>query len=486
MKLRYLSIPSLFAFAAIAFSGCATPGKAPLSADASPQSEIHRVSASIEDASRKQYDRLAPMHFKRAVDYRNAAREKLEKGADSSQILSDVAISLQAANDVQGIGDANNGTMLSVLAARQYAIQAQAPRFQEKQFRSADGDLGKIGEKLESGKYQLDAEALTNIEKKFILAEIAARKRAELGTERSLIEKAIKQDAKNKTPIVLELASAKVAEAERAIEVSPHNPEGYAASIVEAKRASQKLSEVLSIARSKGTTEGVAQTIWDQNQALENSRAELSKANTDSEKQRLETKEESDAVLADSQASASAEHARMEDAIAAKNSRLDKQHESIAALKSKNKDYASTEELKQKIDEIKKTFASDEAEVMKDGKNIVVRLKKMQFSTGRSDLNPDSFATLRKVDTLISAVPVTQVTVEGHTDSIGSNEVNKNLSEQRAEAVKKYLLSQGLPSSIKMATAGYGSNRPLATNKTKNGRAINRRVDIVIETPATL
>ncbi len=76
--------------------------------------------------------------------------------------------------------------------------------------------------------------------------------------------------------------------------------------------------------------------------------------------------------------------------------------------------------------------------------------------------------------------------VEGHTDSIGSNEKNKALSEKRAESVKKYLVSQGLSEELRIDTEGYGSDRPLTTNKTKEGRATNRRVDIVIDTPVTL
>jgi OOP family OmpA-OmpF porin len=486
MKLQYLCVLSLLALVAFTFSSCATPAKAPLSADASPQAEINRASAAIEAASSMQYDRLAPDHFQRAVAYRNSAREKLSKGMENSKVLSDVSISLQAAGDTRTIGDANSAMMHSVLEARQYAVNAQAPQFQEKQFHSADQDLGNIGEKLEAGKYQLDAEELTDLEKRFSLAEVAARKRVELGAVRSQIEKATKEGAKNKTPALLEKALAKAAAAEQAIQMNPHNAEAFAPALIDAKRASQKLSEVLAIARSNNSSESIALTIWNQNQALEASHTALSQANSDSEKQRIKTKEQSDAVLADTQANASAEHSQMESVIASKDAKLDQQHVSIAALKSENREYANEEELKQKIDEIKKTFGADEAEVMKDGKNLVVRLKKMQFSTGRSELNPDSFATLRKVDTLISAVPVTQVTVEGHTDSMGTDKMNKSLSQNRAEAVKKYLLSQGLSESLKVATAGYGSDRPLTSNKTKDGRAINRRVDIVIETPATL
>ena len=486
MKLQYLSIPALSALIAVAVTGCATPAQAPLSAEASPQAEIHRASAIIEDASRKQYDRLAPTRFQRAVDYRNSAREKLGKGSDSAKVLSDVSVAIQAANDVQSIGDANASMMKNVLAARQHAMNAQAPQFEEKKFRSADKDLGNIGEKLEAGKYKLDAEELTSVEKRFSVAEIAARKRAELGAVRSEIAKATKEGAKSKAPVSLEKALARTSAAEQAIEMNPHNPQGYSAALVEAKIASRKLSEVLAIARSNGSSEEVALTMWNQNKALEASRADLTRANTESEKKRVEAKEKTDAVLAESQANASADQAAMETEMHAKDAKLDRQHVAIAGLSSENKQYATEEELKQKIDEIKRTFSADEAEVVKDGKNLVVRLKKMQFSSGRSEVNPDSFATLRKVEALISAVPATQITVEGHTDSVGSDTMNQGLSQQRAEAVKKYLVSQGLPESLNVAAEGYGSGRPLTTNKTKVGRAINRRVDIVIETPTTL
>lgn len=487
MKLSFLNVPTLLALgAAFTLAACSTPSRAPISEESSQQAEIHRASAAIETAAAKQYDRLAPEHFQRAVDYRNSAKEKLSKGAASEKVLNDTSISLQAASEVQAIGDANVNTMRSVLAARQFAMNAQAPQFQEKQFRSADKDLGKIGEQIENGKYRLDAKELTEIEKKFSRAEIFSRKRVELGSVRAQIEKAKQDGAKKKTPLVLEKAMAKVSVAEQAIEMSPHNPENYTASIMDARKAAQKLTDVLAIANGNGGSEEVALTIWNQNQALVASREALSKAKSDAESNEAQLKAQAETELSRAQAKAAAEQSQLESTIADKDARLDRQHDSIAALRSENQVYANEEELKQKIDEIKKTFSSDEAEVMKDGKNLVVRLKKMQFPSGRAELNPDSFATLRKVDNLIAAVPVTQVTVEGHTDSIGSESMNKELSEKRAEAVKKYLLSQGLSEQLQVDTAGFGSNRPITSNKTKGGRAMNRRVDIVIQTPATL
>ncbi len=451
-------------FAVIALASCASPSKAPLASDANPQGEIDRTSAAIEDASRKQYDRLAPKNFDRAVDFRNSAAEKMKKGREKSQALDDIAVAERSIEVVQRVGDANSTNLHPVLDARRYAMEAQAPQFQEKKFRSADNELRDIGREIEQGSYKLDAEQLAKLEKRFGTAEIEARKHAELGSIKLMLKEAKSDDAKKKTPLLFEIASAKIASAEHAIEISPHNSASYAPAVNEAKQAAQKLTDVLAIARRNNASEEVALALWNQNRQLEASRAELTKANL----QAASTQEKLEADLA------------------AKDTKLDSQHESINALKSQNNQYASEEELKQKIEEIKKTFSPEEAEVMKDGKKLIVRLKKIQFSSGRFDVNPESFATLRKVDALIAAVPAKQITVEGHTDSTGSNVKNKNLSEKRAESVKKYLVSQGLPEELQVETAGFGSDRPLTTNKTKNGRAINRRVDIVIETPVVL
>lgn len=73
----------------------------------------------------------------------------------------------------------------------------------------------------------------------------------------------------------------------------------------------------------------------------------------------------------------------------------------------------------------------------------------------------------------------TEVEILGHTDSVGSGSYNQSLSVQRAEAVKKYLVSQGI-SSARLKTRGYGESDPIASNETEEGRQQNRRVEIVI------
>jgi outer membrane protein OmpA-like peptidoglycan-associated protein len=94
-------------------------------------------------------------------------------------------------------------------------------------------------------------------------------------------------------------------------------------------------------------------------------------------------------------------------------------------------------------------------------------------------LRPESRSTLADLATNFQRYPDETISVEGHTDNIGKPEYNQTLSEERAFAVKDYLVNQGVPSSRVTAT-GYGETHPKATNDTPEGRQLNRRVEIHI------
>ena len=93
---------------------------------------------------------------------------------------------------------------------------------------------------------------------------------------------------------------------------------------------------------------------------------------------------------------------------------------------------------------------------------------------------PNNYELLSKVQRSIRNFQEPDVVIEGHTDSTGSEEVNDHLSQKRAEAVRDYLVANRTLPTEKILAVGYGSGRPLASNKTEEGRAINRRIDVVI------
>lgn len=99
------------------------------------------------------------------------------------------------------------------------------------------------------------------------------------------------------------------------------------------------------------------------------------------------------------------------------------------------------------------------------------------FAFDSAELRPGAESELNQVADTLSANPEVRVTIAGHTDSVGSNEYNLGLSEERADSVRTYLMSQGISGNRMMAT-GYGEERPVATNETDEGRALNRRVEI--------
>ncbi len=102
--------------------------------------------------------------------------------------------------------------------------------------------------------------------------------------------------------------------------------------------------------------------------------------------------------------------------------------------------------------------------------------KVIYFDTGKATFKPESLATLEKVVAILIQYPTAEFDVEGHTDSIGSAKSNMILSQKRADAVVKYLKEHGVKS--KLNAKGYGETKPIASNKTRAGRAKNRRVEI--------
>lgn len=121
------------------------------------------------------------------------------------------------------------------------------------------------------------------------------------------------------------------------------------------------------------------------------------------------------------------------------------------------------------------------ASVKQETRGMVITLSgSVLFETDKSVLLPAAVAKLNDVaDALIKGNPDAQITVEGHTDSTGSRDHNMVLSQQRAEAVKGALVARGVAAD-RIQTQGVGPDRPVADNKTAEGRADNRRVEIIV------
>ena len=99
------------------------------------------------------------------------------------------------------------------------------------------------------------------------------------------------------------------------------------------------------------------------------------------------------------------------------------------------------------------------------------------FDTGKSSIKAESTSVMVDIITILKEYPNAKFTVEGHTDSVGSEKLNQSLSESRALSVKEFLVDKGIEE-FRLSAVGYGESKPMATNNTRAGRTQNRRVEI--------
>jgi outer membrane protein OmpA-like peptidoglycan-associated protein/tetratricopeptide (TPR) repeat protein len=114
----------------------------------------------------------------------------------------------------------------------------------------------------------------------------------------------------------------------------------------------------------------------------------------------------------------------------------------------------------------------------KPRKGSTIRLRNVFFEFDRADIKPESEVELLEVVRLLQAHPKWKVEVQGHTDSVGTAMYNQQLSQRRAEAVRQFLIQRGIKAE-RIQAKGYGSSRPIAPNTTEEGRALNRRTEIL-------
>ena len=194
------------------------------------------------------------------------------------------------------------------------------------------------------------------------------------------------------------------------------------------------------------------------------SEQERTALNEQAEKARLDSRtREADAAKTDALV-ARAESA--EQKVAANSARSDADAAQLAA----NASRLQADELQRQI-EVLQARPTD--------RGLVLTLGDTLFATGKSEIKSGATANLDRLTTFMNEYPKRTAAIEGYTDSMGSDEMNQSLSERRADAVKRYLIDQGV-GSARLTSTGRGESSPVADNESAAGRQQNRRVEVVI------
>lgn len=195
----------------------------------------------------------------------------------------------------------------------------------------------------------------------------------------------------------------------------------------------------------------------DAEQAAERSKAEAERQATQRAK--------ADAQRAQAEAAASEAEAR------AQRARQEQQAAEQSAQQAAQQTEQMRERLKQQLNQVLQTTET--------ARGLIVNMSDVLFDFNKYSLKPDAKVKLAKVSGILLAYPNLTLQVEGYTDNVGSDEYNQKLSEERAKAVRDFLVSQSVPDTNISAT-GYGESNPIADNSTNAGRAQNRRVQLVV------
>lgn len=431
------------------FIACQTLTIEKIPETAEPAQEIAATESQLDDASHNQVDILSPEYFKKAEDRLNEAKQCLSESAPTPKTLRFVAESRANLKRAKRVADYIRQAMPEVVKAREEAVAAHASELVAKTLVEADKSLVGVTSAVEDDTDYLPSEMNRDkLKKAYQAVEIAAIKEDNLNQVRQTMTQAIKEGAKERAPRTYQIASDSLRQADEFIDHNPHEPTGITAA---ALRARMDVDHLLKITRdTRVINEQDAESI-----ALAKERQEKE-------------------LVAEKDAAAKAAE------------RLEHAQGTVASMREQNLSLTSENAFNEMFNGVASRFEANQVEVLRNGNRLTLRLKSLHFPSGKATLQSEDYDLLAAVrDVVLDFAPAT-VTIQGHTDSIGGSDTNLKLSLGRANAVQEYFATNGLHvNSIQMQALGYGDQQPIASNKTANGRAQNRRVDVIIQPEAT-
>jgi outer membrane protein OmpA-like peptidoglycan-associated protein len=464
-----------------------------VAAQAQSQDELRKTFFKDADAARAAAEAqnaalLAPRAWERGMREYEDAEEALERGRNIEYVRDNAADATQYFREATEKAQLANTKFAQVLKSRQDAANAQAPNLSADIWQQAQRKFGEAIRMLERG--DLKGASRREIEATSLYrdAELVAIKAQYLSETRRLLADADRARVGRYAPITLGKAKQLLADAERELNENRYDtdlPRSLARQAnYEAKHAIY-LSEIVRKVRDKDLTAeqivlqweaalrqvaGVADIQPDMEAGPDRLTAELVTyfENQANDLQELgQEKAENEVRIAD-----------LEEELRVLDERLGGATAERQALIQRLEAQAR---VKQQFEQVEKMFTSDEARVFRQGNNVILRLVGLTFDSGASQIRPESFDLLAKVEKAIDVFPRSELIIEGHTDSHGGDELNQKLSQERAESVQQYMINAMRIPTYRLIATGYGETRPVASNETAAGRERNRRIDIVIK-----
>jgi outer membrane protein OmpA-like peptidoglycan-associated protein len=387
-------------------------------------------------------DVFSPKYYEEARMALNKAIKARAENENQKDVLHYIALSqayLEKAFIVTNVG---NQMMKPVVDARFNAINAGAARYSLKEFVAADKDLEKITRQIEDNNTSGVEANRNKFEINYREIELNSLKKDKLGMADFNLKEAIKEGAEKLTPETLAWAQNQISTDEAIITSDTHDTNAINKASADASAASVRL--LMMVRNAKGSTAKSPEDFAMQIEQSHNSAVQAEKDLSQAE------------------------------------NKIENYKDKLATTSHRTDVLESEAMLDNKFEAARKQFSKNEADVYIQGNKLTLRLKGLSFDQNNANLTSKDFALLGKVQKVLGEIGTGKVVVEGHTDSRGSKELNDKLSMKRAESVQSYLLANGAVNIDQIVAEGMGDSNPISTNKTAEGRAMNRRVDVTI------
>lgn len=459
--MRNLIHTSISLFLAVFIAACATTPKLSQEEILSQNAKIANLDKGLKDARAQGADYLAPEGYKAATAQLDLALSEAASGRTDSA-------NRAAQTGLNGLPKVNRDVVQSkdllreVLAARTRAMKAGAETLYSKDSADLEGDLVTTTALVERGRLEDVKKRRPKLIAGYEQLELMSLKEGMVDTAKATLENAKQNGAPKYAPKTYKLAEEEMALALNVLDADRTKTEKANVHATKANWLALRSIAITEMIRDFDRRDYSREDVvlWYQEQLSEIGEPMGKDLPFDSPNR--------DVVMG------------MQTSV----KDLIKQRDDTAVARSQyEQELSLTEDQKNAISNVEAMFASFEANVYQQRKNVLISAHGLRFPTGGSELEADNFVLLNKINKAIDTFPNSTIRVSGHTDSTGSDPVNLKLSEERARKVALFLTEVGGISANRISVAGYGESRPVASNETVQGRSANRRVEILIENP---
>jgi outer membrane protein OmpA-like peptidoglycan-associated protein len=453
--------------------------------------ELAGLKAGIEQARKEHVDVLAPESFTAAVRALDAAQKERDRGRDAQRVRARAQEGEAALKRAQQAAATARQSLGGVIKTREDALVADAPKYAAEAWNKANDRFRQAMEENEAGDAKNAQRRAAEAEVLLRDVELTAIKAGLLNEARALIAKADEAKVERFAPRSLQAAKRHLAEAEQELQRNRYElgaPRRLAADARYEANHALFLAQLIQRTREQEDDDqaGIEALILSVEEPLRRMASDMEIPVQFDNGFTPPLKELGERVQQQAQ---EVHRLKLE---------VDERDQRIAALTKQNERLEArlggvSEErvaLQRRVDEqerlranvatIAGAFTPEEARVERQGDDVVISLLGIRFPSGRSAIGADNAALMQKVKKALELFPEAAIAVEGHTDANGGESANLILSQDRADAVRQYLVSNFGVNAENVSSIGYGEARPVATNETPAGRARNRRIDLVI------